>query len=354
MSKADANTDPSYDCVATTRQPGDGGAHGHSHGAGHAHEHARGHARGQAFDHGAEVHHRDTEHAAVSNALRTALIMTSVFFIAEVIGGLVSNSLALLADAGHMLTDVGALAFSLFVAWLARQPATPKRTYGYLRFEILAALLNGATLLAVSAWIIWEAIGRLQNPPHVETGVMFFVALGGLVVNIVAARLLHGSAEHSLNVKGAYLHVLSDLLGSVAAITAALLVRYFGWALADPIASILMTALIVRGSWKLVRESVDILLESTPAHIDVNDVRRKLENIDDVESVHDLHVWTLTSGVVAMSAHAVVREAAVHQRALEAMTACAASMGIVHTTIQLEKRALADCAPVVPTVPAAS
>jgi cobalt-zinc-cadmium efflux system protein len=321
------------------------GHRGHAHGD-PAHAHGGGLTPGRrAFDHGAHVHHRDETHGDASGALRGALVMTSVFLVAEVVGGLMSNSLALLADAGHMLTDVGALAFSLFVAWLSRQPATPRRTYGYLRFEILAALLNGATLLAVSAAIIWEAIGRLRAPPPVETGVMLIVATGGLVVNVISAKLLHGSAGHSLNVRGAYLHVLSDLLGSVAAVGAALLARYLGWTIADPVASILMTALIVRGSWKLVRESVDILLESTPAHIDVAEVRAALEAVEDVESVHDLHVWTLTSGVIAMSAHAMVRDSAHHQRALEAMTAAAARFEINHTTIQLENRELSDCAP---------
>lgn len=305
----------------------------------------------RAFDHGANVHQREGEAGDASGALRAALIMTALFLVAEVIGGILSNSLALLADAGHMLTDVGALAFSLFVAWLARQPATPKRTYGYLRFEILAALLNGATLLAVSAAIIWEAIMRLAHPPAVETGMMLVVASGGLVVNALAARILHGSSNHSLNVRGAYLHVLSDLLGSVAAVIAALLMRYRGWAIADPIASILMTVLIVRGSWTLVRESVDILLESTPGHIDVAEVRAALEAVDDVDSVHDLHIWTLTSGVVAMSAHAMVCEPSGHQRVLEQMTAVSARLGIHHTTIQLEDRALADCAPGAPVVP---
>lgn len=299
----------------------------------------------RAFDHGAHVHHREGDRGDTSRALRLALIITATFLVAEVVGGILSNSLALLADAGHMLTDVGALSFSLFVAWLARQPATPRRTYGYLRFEILAALLNGGMLLAVSAWIIWEAIERLAHPPAVATGMMLVVAAGGLVVNAVAARILHGSADHSLNMRGAYLHVLSDLLGSAAAVIAALLMRYRGWAIADPIASILMTALIVRGSWNLVRESVDILLESTPGHIDVVQVRAALEAVEDVDSVHDLHVWTLTSGVVAMSAHAMVAEPARHQRVLERMTAEAARFGIHHTTIQLEDRALADCAP---------
>jgi len=303
MTDSRASTDTTYDCVTANRQ-----------------------------------------HAG-TRALRAALIITAVFLVAEVVGGIVSNSLTLLADAGHMLTDVGALALSLFVAWLSRQPATPRRTFGYLRWEILAALLNGAVLLAVSAAIIWEAVARLRHPEQVQTGVMLVVAVLGLIVNAIAARLLHGGAGHSLNVRGAYLHVISDLLGSVAAVVAALLLRYFGWTLADPIASILMTGLIVRGSWSLVRESVDILLESTPAHIDVAQLRRALEGVGAVESVHDLHVWTVTSGVIAMSAHAVVREAGQHQQALEAMTAQAAALGIHHTTIQLEDRALADCVP---------
>lgn len=336
-----SSIDASYDCVTASRQQ-DSARIAAAHDA-DGHDKVSG---GLPFDHGAHVHWRDGDTPDASGALRAALIITSIFLVAEVIGGLVSNSLALLADAGHMLTDVGALAFSLFVAWLARQPATPRRTYGYLRFEILAAFLNGAVLLVVSAAIIWEAAGRIRNPEPVETGVMLIVAIGGLIVNVIAVRLLHGSASHSLNVRGAYLHVVSDLLGSVAAITAALLMRYFGWALADPIASILMTALIIRGSWKLVRESVDILLESTPAHIDVGEVREALESVPDVESVHDLHVWTLTSGIVAMSAHALVHDAASNQRSLEAMTARAAALGIRHTTIQIENRALTDCAPV--------
>lgn len=343
MSENRASTDRNYDCVATGRQQARGRTDSEGHlDAGH-HTHGAGH--GHPFDHGAHVHHRDASAAHVSKALRIALALTATFLVAEVIGGIVANSLALLADAGHMLTDVGALAFSLFVAWLARQPATPKRTYGYLRFEILAALLNGATLLAVSAAIIWEAVGRLRNPEPVGTGIMLGVALGGLVVNAISARLLHGSAGHSLNVRGAYLHVMSDLLGSVAAVAAALLARFAGWTLADPIASILMTALIVRGAWKLVRESVDILLESTPAHIDVAELRGALERVAGVDSVHDLHVWTLTSGVIALSAHAVVSDPSRHQAALEAMTAAAGARGILHTTIQLEGRAMADCAP---------
>lgn len=278
-----------------------------------------------------------------SRGLAIALVLTALFFVAEVVGGFVSNSLTLLADAGHMLTDVGALAFSLFVAWLARQPATPQKTYGYLRWEILAALLNGGALLAISVAIIWEAVRRLRAPEPVETGLMLVVAAAGLVVNVVAARLLHAGARHSLNVRGAYLHVLGDLLGSIAVLVAALLIRFRGWALADPIASIAVTALIVRGGWRLVRESVDVLLEATPAHIDVPVVRRSLEGIGGVDSVHDLHVWTLTSGVVAMSAHAVVHDPARHQGVLEAMTRTLANQGIHHVTIQLEGQTLDEC-----------
>ena len=277
--------------------------------------------------------------------MRWALALTAGFLVAEVAGGIIANSLALLADAGHMATDVGALVFSLFVVWLARQPATPQKTYGFLRWEILAALLNGGALLAISAGIVWEAVHRLRAPQPVETGVMLAVAAVGLVVNVAAARILHADQSASLNVRGAYLHVLSDLLGSVAALTAGLLIRFRGWTAADPVASIVVTVLIVRGAWALVRESVDVLLEATPAHIDVAAVRRTLEGIAGVESVHDLHVWTLTSGMVAMSAHAVVRDPTANQRALEAMTTALGTHGIRHVTIQIEGQALGDCAP---------
>jgi cobalt-zinc-cadmium efflux system protein len=306
-------------------------------GAGHSHGHA-------AHSHGGRDGHDHSSHAA-SGGLKGALILTTLFLIAEVVGGLISNSLTLLADAGHMFTDVGALAFSLFVVWLAKQPATSQKTYGYLRWEILAALLNGGVLLAVSVGIVWEAIGRLRTPQPVETGLMFAIGVAGFVVNAISARLLHSGSGHSLNVRAAYLHVLSDLLGSAAAVAAALFIRYKGWAIADPIASIVMTLLIVRSSWSLVRESVDVLLEATPAHIDLKQVHDALQAVDGVASVHDLHVWTLTSGVVAMSAHALVPDPARHQQSLEAMTRAVAAQGIHHVTIQLEGRTLEECEP---------
>ncbi len=287
------------------------GGHDHGHGHLHAHTDARG--------------------------LRIALILTAAFLVAEVVGGLLSNSLALLADAGHMLTDVAALALSLFVAWFSRQPETPEKTYGYLRWEILAALLNGATLLAVSVWIISEAILRLRHPPPVASGIMLGVAVASVATNLISARVLHGGSHASLNLRGAYVHVLGDLLGSIGTVIAAVLVRYTGWLAADPIASIIMTALIVRGAWRLVRESVDILLEATPSHISTGAVRAQLAAIPGIESVHDLHVWTVTSGMVAMSAHAIVREPSRHQHVLEHIHDAVRLFGIEHVTVQLEQ-----------------
>jgi cobalt-zinc-cadmium efflux system protein len=337
MSASRGNTDPSYaDCSAPRQRAAaaDHTSHGHDH-AGHDHS-AHSHGNG---GHGHHHHHTG------SGGLKGALILTSLVLVAEVVGGLVSNSLTLLADAGHMATDVAALALSLFVAWLARQPSSPQKTYGYLRWEILAAFFNGAALLLISGAIVWEAISRLRHPEPVATGLMLIVALVGLAMNLWSARMLHAGAEHSLNVRGAYLHVLSDLLGSAAAVIAALFIRFKGWTIADPITSIVMTLLIVRGSWSLLRESIDILLEATPSHIDIVALRQSLQSIDHIESVHDLHVWTLTSGVVAMSAHAHVADPAHHQTALEAMTRSLAAQGINHVTIQIEGKPLEECAP---------
>lgn len=289
--------------------------------------------------HGATCNHdhADTT-AAQTRGLRIALIITAVFFVAEVVGGFASNSLALLADAGHMLTDVGALALSLFVAWFSRQPGRPEKTFGYLRWEILAALMNGAALLLISVWIAVEAVLRFRNPEPLASGLMLGVAVAGLGVNAAAAWILHPSPNTSLNLRGAYLHVLGDLFASVGTVGAAILVRYTGWLAADPAASLLTTALIVRGAWRLVSESVDVLLEASPGHITVSEVRSRLEAIPNVESVHDLHVWTVTSGIIAMSAHAIVREAAEHQSVLELAHDTMQELGIHHVTVQLECR----------------
>jgi cobalt-zinc-cadmium efflux system protein len=314
-----ASSRPSTD--TTYRQPG----HGHQHGG--AHDHGVGHS-----------HASD----APVGSLRIALALTAALLIVEVIGGLLSNSIALLADAGHMLTDVAALGLALFVAWFSRQPVTPQKTFGYLRWEILAAFVNGATLLLISAWILWTAVLRLRSPEQIESGLMLIVAAAGLIVNLIAARLLYRSSAHSLNARGAYLHVLGDLLASVGTIAAAIAIRYTGWLTADPIASILTTVLIMSGAWRLVRESVDVLLESTPAHIPLPAVRGQLEAIPGIESVHDLHVWAVTPAVVAMSAHCIVREPGQHQHVLEHIHDAMRLFGIEHVTIQLERDEMLD------------
>jgi len=300
------------------------------HSTGHRHQHDGAHGIGHSHAGDAPV-----------RSLRIALALTAVFLVAEVVGGILSNSIALLADAGHMLTDVAALGLALFVAWFSRQPGRPEKTYGYLRWEILAAFINGSTLLLISAWILWEAVTRLRVPQPVESGLMLGVATAGLIVNIVAARVLAGSSAN-MNARAAYLHVLGDLLASVGTIAAAILVRFTGWLVADPIASILTTVVIMVGAWRLVRESVDILLESTPAHIPLPAVRGQLEAIPGIESVHDLHVWAVTPAVVAMSAHCIVREPAQHQHVLEHIHDAMRLFGIQHVTIQLERDEMLD------------
>lgn len=310
-------------------------AHSHSHAS--VHEHDDDHEHGP--DHGSCAHEHGLHGArpSVTRALLIALGLTLALMVAEVIGGLWSNSLALLADAGHMLTDAGALGLSLFVAWMCKQPSRPEKTYGYWRWEILAALINGTTLLLISFWIVWEAIRRFSHPEPVAGGLMLVFAAAGFVVNVIAVYILHGVNGESLNVRGAYLHVLGDLLASGGTIVAAVLVAYTGWIAADPIASLLSTALIIGSAWRLVREAVDVLLEAAPPHIALEAVRSRLESIPGVESVHDLHVWTVTSGVVAMSVHAIVRQPEYHQDVLERAHDLLQEMGIQHVTVQLER-----------------
>ncbi len=280
--------------------------------------------------------HSHAAHAPIKS-LRIALALTALLLLVEVVGGLMSNSIALLADAGHMFTDVAALGLSLFVAWFSRQPATPQKSFGYLRWEILAAFLNGAALLLISAAIVVESVLRLRNPEPVAGGLMLAVAIAGLAVNVISARILHPTSQSNMNVRGAYLHVLGDLLASVGTVVAAILIRYTGWLLADPIASFLTTALIMRGAWGLVRESVDILLEAVPKHIDIEAVRTQLEAIPGIEAVHDLHVWSVTPRMVAMSAHAICRNADSQQHVLEHIHDAMTLFGIGHITVQLEQ-----------------
>ena len=293
-------------------------------------------------DHGGHDHagHDHAAHGSVRR-LRIALVLTATFLVVEVVGGVVSNSLALLADAGHMLTDVAALALSLFVAWFSRQPSSPQKSYGYLRWEILAAFLNGAGLLLISTWIIVESVMRMRAPEPVG-GLMLWVAIAGLITNLISARILHAGAHDNMNVRGAYLHVLSDLLGSVGVVIAAVVIRYTGWLAADPIASFVTTVLIIRGAWTLVKESIDILLEGAPKHIDLSAVRTQLEAIPGIESVHDLHVWSVNPRMVAMSAHAIVRDASTQQHVLEHVHDAMRLFGIGHVTVQIEQSEMVD------------
>lgn len=282
--------------------------------------------------------HPSHEHHTASprGRLVLVLILTAAFMLVEAVGGWISGSLALLADAGHMLTDVGAIGLSLVTAILGSRPADQFKTYGYRRWEILAAFVNGAALFGIALWVVVEALRRLGDPVPVRPDILLGVAAAGLVVNLIALRVLHASHDHNLNTRGAYLHILGDLLGSVAAIAAGGIIWLTGWTPADPLLSIGVALLILIGGWRLVRESTDILLEAVPAGVSMADVERRMLEVPGVEAVHDLHVWTVTSGMVAMSGHAVVPELARHPAALEGIRKAMQALRIGHVTIQLE------------------
>ncbi len=265
--------------------------------------------------------------------------------VVEFAGGWMANSLALMADAGHMLSDVAALGLSLFAISMAERPPSRGKSYGWLRLEILAALANGLTLAVISIAIFWQAWVRFRAPPGVEGGIMLGVAVAGLLVNIVAALILHRSSGHSLNMRGAYLHVLGDMLGSIGAIVAAVVIMSTGWLTADPLISCLVGGLILLGGWRLVRESVDILLEGTPPDIDLAAVRVAIAGVQGVEGVDDLHVWTLTSGVIAMSGHAQITDLNDYKRILtDIHRRMHEDFGISHVTVQLDHRSVYNIA----------
>jgi cobalt-zinc-cadmium efflux system protein len=283
----------------------------------------------------------DHSHGHVSNSragrLKLALGLTFVYMLAEAVGGWLTNSLALIADAGHMLTDVAAMGLTLGAIWFASRPATAKKTFGYYRLEILAAFVNGVALALLSIFVIWEAVTRWTLPPDVSGAQMTIIAAGGLVVNIVAAWLLHSGHKHDLNMRGAFLHVIGDLFGSVAAIVAGLAIIGFGWLWADPIVSIVISLIIIIGACRLVLDSVNVLLEGTPAHIDLASVERAILDTDGVAGVHDLHVWTISSGMDALSAHISHPDTIGHSDLLAAVRKrLHDGFGIDHLTIQME------------------
>jgi cobalt-zinc-cadmium efflux system protein len=284
-------------------------------------------------------HTHGTLGAAHSHArpLGLALALVLAYMGVEVVGGLLSGSLALLADAGHMLSDAGALTLTLFAMKFARRPATGSQTYGYYRAEILAALVNGVTLVAIAIFIFLEAYERMRNPSTIAGPLMLAVAGGGLVVNAAGLWILR-SDDESLSMRGASLHVLTDLLGSVQAILAGGLIWMFGWTWTDPLASMLIGGLIIYSSWSLIRQTVAVLMEGAPGHIDVDEVRAALLEIPDVSNVHDLHVWTITSGFVSLSAHLTCVDPEKQDDVLRSAHELMASrFGVRHTTFQIDR-----------------
>lgn len=286
------------------------------------------------------------DRASDKRRLKFVLGLTAGYMIAEVVGGLWTGSLALLADAGHMLTDVASIGLALWALSVAERPATTMHTYTLARVEILAALLNGLALWAIVVWIGVEAIGRLQDPQNVDALPMIAIAAGGLVINGVAFKILHRghlSGGGSLNVHGALLHVMGDLLGSIGALVAGVLIVTTGWTAADPIASLLIGALILVASWRLVRDAVHILLEAAPRDLDVERLLQELCGVEGVASVHDLHVWTITSGYTALSTHVVGKHGVESGMLLARVNRLLRErFNITHTTIQIESETPPD------------
>ncbi len=286
-------------------------------------------------------HGHSHSHTANKKTLTISLVIITTYMVVEVVGGFLTNSLALLADAGHMLSD----AISLFIALMAfkfsSKIADYSKTYGYTRFEILAAVINGATLILISVYIIYEAIERFQSPPEIQSGGMLIVAIVGLLVNVLVAWIMMRGADvkENLNMRGAYLHVISDMLGSVGAIIAALLIMFFGWGWADPLASVIVSILVLRSGYLVTKSSVHVLMEGTPENVEVDKVNEKILKTDGIKSIHDLHIWTITSGLNALTCHAVVNEKMTIEESeilLRKVEHELEHMNIHHVTIQLE------------------
>ncbi len=288
--------------------------------------------------------HQDLGGRDSQRRLFWGILLTSGFMVAEVVGGILSGSLALLADAGHMLTDAAALGLAWFAAWVSRRPANAKHTYGYHRVQTLAAFVNGLTLIAIVVWIAIEAIRRFMSPVEVMGIPMLTIALLGLVINVVVFAILHGGDRENLNIRGAALHVLGDLLGSVAAIIGALVILTTGWTPIDPLLSLLVAALILRSAWKLTRESGHILLEGSPLEPDADRLRREIPKaLSAVDDVHHVHVWSLTPARHLVSLHAAVAVGEDRQATLVAIKGLLMERyGISHATVQLEDSE--DCA----------
>ena len=287
--------------------------------------------------------HAHTPAGRNKRRLGVVLGLTTLYLVAEVVGGLLTDSLALLADAGHMLTDVAGLGLALLAIRFAERPATPERTYGYYRVEILAALANAVALIGISLYVLYEAYKRFRHPPEVESGLMLAVAAVGLVINVAGILILRAGSKESLNMKGAYFEVLSDLLTSVGVLAAGVVMLTTGWYYADPLISAGIGLFILPRTWVLLRDAVGVLLEGTPSDINLAAVREGIETVAGVAGVHDLHVWSLSSGVNALSAHVVLADGASRDEVLTSVRGRVTSdFKIAHTTVQVESRVCAD------------
>jgi cobalt-zinc-cadmium efflux system protein len=327
--------------TSTHTRGGSGHGHEHEHGEGHDHSHHH-HGHGHGHGHGPRKGSLAEERRKDRSRLLFALILTATIALAEAVGGWLTNSLALMSDAGHMLTDVSALGLSMVALWFAGKPADVKKTYGYYRMEILSALLNGVMLLAITVFILVEAYERFRAPAPVDLKPMALVATVGLLANLGALGFLHRT--HSMNVRGAFLHVLGDTLSSVGVLIGAGIMWFTGWYVVDPIISVVISVVIVVGAVRLVRDAVDVLMEAVPAHVDMAHIKELMLKVNGVTAVHDLHVWTISSGVYALSAHLVVQDPMVCNND-EILSAVKHDLydrfGIDHTTIQIESETYA-------------
>ncbi|WP_239004819.1 cation diffusion facilitator family transporter [Paenibacillus tepidiphilus] len=304
------------------------------HHADEAHRHEHVHAHGHSHSH---AHAPNTK-----KGLLTALIITAGIMVLEFAGGLITDSLALLSDSGHMLSDTASLALSLIAVMLAAKPATSRNSYGFYRIEILAALFNGATLFIIAGFIMWEAWQRFAAPPEVAGGTMMVIAAIGLLANLASAwALTRRSGTDNINVRSAYLHVMGDALGSVGALLAGLLMQLFSWYIADPIISVLVALLILRSAWNVIKQAFHILMEGTPHTVDAAAVKEALLSVEGVYDIHDLHIWSITSGMDALSAHLTVRDGSDFRQILqEALDVLEQRFGVDHATLQIEDSAL--------------
>jgi len=290
-----------------------------------------------SHEHGHHAHGHGPDRSGSRRALAWVFLLTTVFMVVEVVGGLVTGSLALIADAAHMLSDSVSIGLALLAVWLASRPPTMRRTFGFQRAEILAALFNGLALVGVSIWILVEAYGRFGDPPEILGGPMLIVAFVGLAVNVTAVLILHRGGDDSLNVSAALRHVIADLLGSVGVIVAAVVILLTGWEEVDAIVSVAIAVLILGSSWTILRDSTEILLEATPRGLDLAELGNAMLEVDGVVEVHDLHAWTITSGFPALAAHVLVAEGHdCHAARRELAELLSERFGVDHTTLQVE------------------